>query len=58
MFPRQELLQVANDLCLAIPDFEGFLDVLRQVRRVSARVCMYLCLCGLDWFEGEQPRRT
>eukprot|EP00904_Undaria_pinnatifida_P002232 jgi/Undpi1/12009/HiC_scaffold_4.g01708.m1 len=30
LFPRQELLQIANDLCLAIQDFEGFLDVLRQ----------------------------
>lgn len=31
LFPRQELLQIANDLCLAISDFESFLDVLRQV---------------------------
>ncbi|CAM9928258.1 unnamed protein product [Ectocarpus fasciculatus] len=30
VFPRQELLQIANDLCLAIVDFESFLDVLRQ----------------------------
>ncbi|CAM9433286.1 unnamed protein product, partial [Ectocarpus sp. 12 AP-2014] len=31
IFPRQELMQIANDLCLAIVDFESFLDVLRQV---------------------------
>lgn len=31
LFPRQELLQIANDLALAISDFESFLDVLRQV---------------------------
>ncbi|CAN0088317.1 unnamed protein product, partial [Sphacelaria rigidula] len=31
MFPRQELLHVANDLCLAISDFDSFIDVLRQV---------------------------
>ncbi|CAN0075799.1 unnamed protein product [Ascophyllum nodosum] len=30
LFPRQELMQIANDLCLAISDFESFLDVLRQ----------------------------
>ncbi|CAN0318611.1 unnamed protein product, partial [Laminaria digitata] len=29
LFPRQELFQIANDLSLAIPDFESFLDVLR-----------------------------
>lgn len=33
VFPRQELLQIANDLCLAILDFESFLDVLRQVSK-------------------------
>ena len=31
VFARQELMQIANDLCLAIVDFESFLDVLRQV---------------------------
>eukprot|EP00752_Nemacystus_decipiens_P013307 g11787.t1 len=30
VFARQELMQIANDLCLAIVDFESFLDVLRQ----------------------------
>eukprot|EP00903_Cladosiphon_okamuranus_P021304 g19575.t1 len=30
VFSRQELMQIANDLCLAIADFESFLDVLRQ----------------------------
>lgn len=33
VFARQELMQIANDLCLAIVDFESFLDVLRQVSR-------------------------
>ncbi|CAM9991380.1 unnamed protein product, partial [Discosporangium mesarthrocarpum] len=33
LFPQQELRQLAEDLSLRITDFEGFLDVLRQVRQ-------------------------
>lgn len=42
MFPRQELLQIANDICLSIADFDSFIDMLRQVHVSIYHQTLYL----------------